>query len=316
MIQKFIDEKQFSTAEVLMARKGRIVLHQKQGQGKFFDLASLTKPLCTACLTLLAVQEKKLSLTDTVDKFFFTKTLQGVTLKKFLNHTSPLIAWANFQKTKWQDLLSRQIYLRKGKQTLYSDLGYILLGKILEKVYQNDLKTLFRNKIARPVHLENEIFFCPNKIQKSQSVFSEKNRKGIVQDRNAFVLGGACGHAGLFGTAKAIHAILKEFRKAFFGQSKIISKKTFLLFCKPDPKRKMSRRHFTLGFDTPTKPSSLSGKYFSKNSIGHLGFTGTSFWWDLEKDLWIVLLTNHLYFGRGQQTFRPQIHDALMRKYG
>ena len=199
------------------------------------------------------------------------------------------------------------------QQVLYSDLGYIVLGKILEKAYQTNLKNLFFKKIATPLHLEDAIFFCPNKIQKSQCVFSEKNRKSVVQDCNAKTLGGACGHAGLFGTAKAIHNILREFRKASFGKSKFISKKSFVTFCKPDPKRRVSERVFTLGFDTSTQPGSLSGKFFSKNSIGHLGYTGTSFWWDLEKDVWIILLTNRLYFGGQPESFRPQIHDHLIK---
>lgn len=323
LIQKLISEKQFSVAEILVARKGRIVFHQKYGKGKFFDLASLTKPLCTAFLTLLAVQEKKLFLRDTVEKFFPTKILKGVSLKKILNHTSPLIAWADLRRKGWRDLLHAPSYLRKGSRgersvapTLYSDLGYILLGKILEKVYQDDLKTLFRNKIAKPLGIEKEIFFCPRKKQGAQCVFSEKNKRGIVQDRNAFALRGISGHAGLFGTAKAVHRILSEFRRSSFGQSRLISKKNFLLFCKPDPKRKTGQRYFTLGFDTPTQPGSLSGRHFSKNSIGHLGFTGVSFWWDFKKDLWIILLANRLYFGGPTQAFRPQIHDALMRKWG
>lgn len=332
-----------------MAREGRRVFHQVFGAvdpGRFFDLASVTKPICTALLYLLASQEGQVDLSQSVEDFLDTKTLKGVSLEKLLNHTSPLVAWDSFAKNgfHWdkkinyrkkyeeviQGILNDKKYLRKRKKfsTCYSDLGYIILGEIIEKIYGKRLPLLFQEKIAKPLGLESEIFYVPldrkppfPKIEFIPSEICLKRKRliqGEVMDRNTYIMGGATGHAGLFGTARALHKILKELRRAQMGESGFITQASFQKFCIPNPKRKLNSRYFTLGFDTPTKPGSLSGKYFSKNTIGHLGYSGVSFWWDIDKDLWIILLSNRCVFGRKLQKYsqyRPQVYNALMKKY-
>ena len=135
-------------------------------------------------------------------------------------------------------------------------------------------------------------------------------------DDNCFAMGGVCGHAGLFGTATDIHKILLELKQAQLGQSAFLKNETFKTFCLPDENRKSRQFYFTLGFDTPTQGLSQSGSQMSPQTIGHLGFSGTSFWWDLQKNTWIILLTNRCYPDRKNfkiSDFRPQFHDFILK---
>ena len=151
---------------------------------------------------------------------------------------------------------------------------------------------------------------------------------GEVMDENCFVMGGVAGHAGLFSTCEDVAKWLLELKKAKEGKSRLIDQKTFRVFCLDPLKEQESRRtgeqkgvhrpdrFFALGFETPSHPSS-SGKYFSSNSLGHLGYTGTSFWWDLEKDWMVILLTNRVHPTRENkkiQEFRPKLHDLVVKE--
>jgi CubicO group peptidase (beta-lactamase class C family) len=244
------------------------------------------------------------------------------------------VDWVDyFGKKRWavhepplQDILNNPKRLQKNKKTLYSDLGYIVLGALLERKYRKSLDKIFDEKIIKPLKLTNELFFVPlkkkrlhKKLEFYPSEFCPRRKKimqGEVMDENAWTMGGVAGHAGLFGTAKAIHVMLTEFRKARLGKSRLISQKTFQNFCVPSKNRGAKERYFTLGFDTPTKGKSQSGTYFSKNSIGHLGYAGTSFWWDLDQNFWIILLTNRCYpscKNKKISEFRPKLHDVAVK---
>jgi CubicO group peptidase (beta-lactamase class C family) len=136
--------------------------------------------------------------------------------------------------------------------------------------------------------------------------------RGVVHDENAYAVGGIDGHAGLFGTAPAVHGLLREMLWAYAD--------------KPT-KNGLPQKHVrnflnygqghmrALGFDRPSRPASSSGRYFTQNSVGHLGFTGTSFWMDLVQNVIVVLLTNRIHPTRENEKikiFRPAIHDAVM----
>lgn len=347
-LNKGIETGVFKNAELLVAKQSQIVIHQKAGELSddpfhFFDLASLTKPLCTALLCLLIRQKGKFKLRSTVLDFFPSKNLDLIQVKDLLNHTSGLKDWFPFyndfiNQDRCDYKINKSLVLSKilndpsffdtqGK-TLYSDLGFILLGAILEKITDTSLSDLFEQEISKKLGIEQDIFFVP--LEK-KSLFEDKyfipsekcptrhkTMQGEVMDRNAYVLGGVAGHAGLFAQASAIHRILCELREASLNQSSLISQKSFDRFCRPDPQRNRKDFHFTLGFDTPTDGISQSGQYFSSNTIGHLGYSGTSFWWDLDQDLWIILLTNRCYPDRKNfkiQQFRPQFHDLIYQTF-
>jgi CubicO group peptidase (beta-lactamase class C family) len=126
-------------------------------------------------------------------------------------------------------------------------------------------------------------------------------------------MGGVAGHAGLFGTAQDIFDLLKELSNNYHGREHngLFEKHVAQTFLK----RQSDTGTWALGFDTPTRPDSSSGRYFSDQSVGHLGFTGTSFWMDLEKEVIVILLTNRIHPSRENEhikDFRPVLHDAVM----
>lgn len=335
----------FTAAEVAACRCGKRAFswrHREKPRQDVFDLASLTKPLCTALLLAMAHEQGKIGINDPVGRYLATKTLRDVTLLDLLNHVSPLAAWRDFSRTvkhpsayaaNQEEILAS--ILNDGKslrnkdkgrhKTLYSDLGYIVLGAILEKIHGDELSAVFAKKIARPLGLAEKLFFVPlgkrRRLGKKRFVPAEtcawRGRliQGEVMDENASVMGGVSGHAGLFGTLTGVCRLLSELRAAYRGKSALLRRDTFAAFFIPDRGRLFGSRVFAGGFDTPTKPGSQSGRFFSKSSIGHLGYSGTSFWWDLEQDVQIVMLTNRCAFGRDNPGFakwRPKAHDAMM----
>ena len=136
---------------------------------------------------------------------------------------------------------------------------------------------------------------------------------GVVHDENAFAVGGVDGQAGLFGTGAAVNALLREIWCAYADKpcKGVLPRDLVQTFLNYGMGRKRA-----LGFDRPTRPGSSSGRYFSENSVGHLGFTGTSFWMDLDRGISVVLLTNRIHPTRENEKikdFRPNLHDAVMR---
>lgn len=352
-IEKAIIDDVFPGASLLVAQKGKILFNKIYGfaqkipterkmlPGTLFDIASLTKPICTATLYMLAVQEKACALSDTLSHFY-PQTSSQISLHHLLNHTSGLPSW----KPYYQELLKEApgwVADSKGKEWLvskilretksasppakmfYSDLGYILLGDILEKLYNQPLHKLFHEKISLNFGLL-KTFFNPisrgeQAVDKNvkhyaatdQCPWREKVLCGEVMDDHAYVMGGVAGHAGLFSDASDCFAWLLELSKAKKGTSELITKNTFNLFCGMPKNRDRKIPFFTLGFDTPLFFSS-SGQYFSSSSLGHLGYSGTSFWWDLEKEVMIIFLTNRVHPSRDNERikeFRPRIHDLI-----
>jgi CubicO group peptidase (beta-lactamase class C family) len=139
--------------------------------------------------------------------------------------------------------------------------------------------------------------------------------RGVVHDDNAYALGGYSGHAGLFGTVLDCYAVVNLLREHYRGLREDYLKASTVraFFTRQDI---VIGSTWALGWDTPSKTGSSAGRYFSQKSVGHLGFTGTSLWMDLEKDVIVILLTNRVHPARANEeikAFRPQLHDAIMK---
>ncbi len=141
---------------------------------------------------------------------------------------------------------------------------------------------------------------------------------GQVHDENAWAAGGVAGHAGLFGAAGEVFALVAALYRAYQGETGLpFTPATVRLFLSP-----AGPGHRALGFDLPGPGASTcsAGRYFSPLSVGHLGFTGTSFWLDLKLGQMVVLLTNRVHLGRDDtskiQAFRPRFHEAASRALG
>jgi serine-type D-Ala-D-Ala carboxypeptidase len=316
-----------------------------------FDLASLTKPLATAPAIMLLVREKKIRLEDRVTRFFPNFGVLGkmyATFRHLLAHSSGLPAWKAYyedivkdqKKGKVNFVASRaakhyvfeQIHREKalsppGTQALYSDLGYMLLGEIVEEITGWSLDRYCQDKIFKPIGLRSTSFIDltqvrARRLQPVHEVIAPTEecpwRKrvlcGEVHDDNAYAMGGVAGHAGLFSNARDIHRFLLRFRKCLAGDDPLLPAPLVQEFLTRD--QAVNGSTFALGWDTPSAENSSSGGLFSPNSVGHLGFTGTSIWWDLEKDCHVILLTNRVHPSRNNdkiKSFRPHIHDLIMK---
>lgn len=316
-----------------------------------FDLASLTKPLATTVIMMLLVSEKKISLDDRVTRFFpgfgvFGK--HAVTFRHLLNHSSGLPHWKPYYEDvvksekagKVNFVASRaakqyvfaKIHREKpisatGAESLYSDLGFMVLGETIEAISGCTLDRFCQERIFQPLGLRSTFFtdLTQSRTQRLQAdeeriaptescPWRKKVLCGEVHDDNAYAVGGVAGHAGLFSSARDVHQLLAALNGCLRGEKSFLPRALLQEFLSKDQTVKNST--FSLGWDTPSEHQSSSGKYFSRHSVGHLGFTGTSIWWDLEKNCHVVLLSNRVHPTRKNEKikeFRPYIHDLIMK---
>lgn len=306
----------------------------------FFDLASLTKPLCTTLCILVLIKQGKLTwdtlLVDCLKEFKNDPYKRNIRIEHLLTHSSGLRAYRPyfrffkgvFTEEDKERLLkyinSDKIVYDLGTQNLYSDLGYILLGEIIERKSGQKLDHFFAEQITRKLNLENDLFFVPiNKESANKFVqdcaatekcpWRGRIIQGEVHDEHCWLMGGIAGHAGLFGTIEGVLQLCELMLDQWVGKGKnpflpgLLFKQ---LFTTPNNKLNWYR-----GFDRPTPGGSSSGRYFSEKSAGHLGFSGTSFWMDPENKIVVVLLTNRIHPSRENikiRSFRPWFHDQIM----
>jgi CubicO group peptidase (beta-lactamase class C family) len=255
----------------------------------------------------------------------------AIRLKHLLYHNSGLPDYRPYYKAlKAVAKDSRRSMLHKhlvqealvnpiGKTVLYSDLGFMILAWVIERVTGRRLDLFVADEVYRPLGL-NRLFFISTNMDDNRGTFAatencawrRKVLEGQVHDENAYAVGGIEGHAGLFGTADNINRLLLELLFSYHGQPSAGLFRQDLLhqFFK-----RLTGTDKALGFDMPSLTGSSCGRGFSQNSIGHLGFTGTSFWMDLEQSLIVILLTNRVHPTRDNERikeFRPKLHDTAM----
>jgi len=302
----------------------------------FFDLASLTKPLVTTLSAAALIEEGKLRLEDKISDcchWQLPENKKNIRISHLLSHSSGLPAHKNYYKKlhkiptlnkkeklkKW--ILNEKLLFSPGTDCIYSDLGFILLGLIIEEKSGYLLDLFWKEKIITPLKLQKGLFFTKNKKNNSKSyaatekcIWDGHMLSGTVHDDNCRAMGGVGGHAGLFGTASAVLSLCEHIIKQFKNREKHPSYSCNLL---GKLLTENNNLNWTYGFDIPTKENSSSGSFFSDNSRGHLGFTGTSFWIDFEKEISVVVLTNRVHSSPciyEIKKFRPLIHNIIMSK--
>ena len=307
--------------------------------GTLFDLASLTKPLCTTLCTLHLVYSGRVHWNDTchtlLDKHSPEK--KRITIENILHHASGLPAYKPYylkflpkssQETAIQiicNIKNESLEYLTGTTCVYSDLGFILLGSFLEKVEKLSLDQLFKNQITEPLGLAEKIHFMPleGSLQKEKSTIAatedcpwrKKIMQGEVHDEHSWLMGGVAGHAGLFGTAEGVLCLCECLLDCWQDRDSHPAFSNDLI--RHALNWKDSRQSWRLGFDSPTPGLSSSGSFFTPQSVGHLGFTGTSFWIDPEQNIIVVLLTNRVHPSRENikiRKFRPFFHDFIMKR--
>lgn len=316
-----------------------------------FDLASLTKPLATTTAIMLLVRENKIRLDDQVTRFIPTYGVFGkhlTTFRHLLNHSSGLPAWKPYYEEiaklerggrlnfiascAAKNFVLGQIHREKplhapGSQSLYSDLGFMVLAEIVETLSNATLDRFCQEKIFKPLGLRSTGFVDLTQLKTRRLEPIEERiaptedcpwRKkilcGEVHDDNAYAMGGVAGHAGLFSCARDIHRMIAHLSRCLRGNDHFFPQALVAQFLAKD--ESVQNSSFALGWDTPSVDHSAAGHCFSPRSVGHLGFTGTSVWWDLDKDCHIILLTNRVHPSRKNdkiRQFRPYIHDLIMK---
>ncbi len=297
-----------------------------------FDLASLTKVIATTTMAMLLYERGLVDLEAPVGGIvpeFVSGSIDDrrhhVTLRMLLAHSSGLPAYEKlFLKARTRDELLHSAFATPlkadpGERAEYSDIGFIILGVALERLADESLDRFCQREIFAPLAMTNTTFNPPKELRAAippaadDQTFRRRVIQGEVQDENAFVLGGVAAHAGLFSTpedlAKFAHAMLN-------GGHPILRPETVALFTRREPTSVSTSR--ALGWDTPSEPSQ-SGKYFSAQSYGHLGYTGTSLWIDPTRQLSIALLTNRTWPDCANQEIkqvRPRFHDAVVEALG
>jgi len=348
-------------AVVLVGLTGESVYHQAFGRrslepgdgpmrpGTVFDLASLTKPLATGLAVMRLIAERKLRLDDRVTRFVPNFGVHGkleVTIRHLLSHCAGLAAWRPFYRevartaargsldylatrgardAVYEAIHREHLEYPTGTQGVYSDLGFILLGELVELLTHRTLAQYCQERVHGPLGLRATGFVDLSQLRRQNLVPVEEmiaptercpwRRRllcGEVQDDNAYAMGGVAGHAGLFASAGDVHRLMVALRAAWRGDETVFS---------PDLLREFWRRDTTvpestwaLAWDTPSAEGSSAGRHVSAHAVGHLGFTGTSVWFDLDRDCHVIFLTNRVHPTRHNdriKAVRPRVHDAV-----
>jgi beta-N-acetylhexosaminidase len=304
-----------------------------------YDMASLTKVIVTTTSVMMLVQQKRLDLDTPVIRYLPEWAAAaksdsdpawraGVTIRNLLLHDSGLPAHRDFYKqAKGHDavlarVLAEPLVHQPGTQVEYSDLGFIMLGEIVQRLTGVTLDQYAKQHIFGPLGMNSSLFNPPRKLWPTIAPteldldFRKRLMQGEVHDENAWAMGGVSGHAGLFSTAgdTAIFAQM-ILNGGIYGHQRLLSRATIQEFTARQAIGEAAR---TLGWDVVTQPSS-SGHYFSSGSFGHTGFTGTSIWIDPERGLFVVLLTNRVNPTRANEQIRqlrPAVHDAVLQALG
>lgn len=340
LLEKEIDLEHIPGAVIHVSHKGELVLEEALGyrsvypeklkmeQETVFDLASLTKVVATLPAVLKLIDRGNIRLDDKVQKFirgFDKGDKQDITIRHLLTHTSGLIAHHPFYEENLSgEQILEWIYTNEAKEqvgskVVYSDLGFITLYKIIETVTKNNFAQFIDEEIFQPLGMNETVFnptFSTNRYAATEYCEKRKDyKRGIVHDENAEAMDGISGHAGLFSTIADLRkfALMTE-NGGIYNGKRIISNVAI----------DISSRNYTpdegesrgLGWILKSITSSSCGDYFSNESYGHTGFTGTSIWFDPTVHLHVILLTNRVHFGRTNHLIqlRPRLHN-LIRSY-
>ena len=347
LMKQAVSDSVFPGGVLLVHKDDSLVFHGAYGYSDIFsnnkillntifDLASLTKPLATTLAVMRLVELGRLDINQNIGSIIlqFKNTDKAkITILNLLLHNSGLCDYRSYykelfmlppkkRKDRQRILLTKEPLINPvGKMGLYSDLGFMLLAWVVEEITRTRLDDFLYNEVYAPVGIcSDSLFYIDLSSSPPEGDFAATEfcrwrntiSNGVVHDENAYAAGGIDGHSGLFGSAIPINTLLLFLLRKYHGKQETGPFNEDLL------KRFFLRHSDTgraLGFDTPSPAGSASGRFFSPEAVGHLGFTGTSFWIDLKRFIIVILLTNRVHPSRNNNKikfFRPQLHDTVM----
>jgi CubicO group peptidase (beta-lactamase class C family) len=347
---------------VLVASAGRVQFHEAFGFRQLvprqlpafpdtvYDVASLTKALVTSVLTMKEVERGAIALDEPVSARlpeFAGDGREAVTVRHLLAHSAGLPAYrpywrqaAQAASERWAISLAaarEPLEYKPGTLSVYSDLGFILLGWLLERASELRLDALAERDILRPLSIASARFVNLADPDARAHLLAERSVAatqqsadrgrlvlGEVDDANAFAMGGISGHAGLFADAEAVSSIAAALVAAWKGDAPaapgappLVARDVVREFWSP---ARVPGSTWRLGWDGPAARESQAGARLSRAAVGHLGFTGCSLWIDPERETWIVLLSNRVHPAVPDpdrfRVFRPALHDAALEALG
>lgn len=301
---------------------------EKIDNNSLFDLASLTKPLATTLLVMVQVSEGRLDLESRIGEFFknVPPEKEEITISHLLSHSAGFMPHEEFflriasADDIFSEILKLPLVYRPGTESVYSDLGFILLGRIVEIAGGKRLAPMVAD-LYRQAGIKGVVGFLPsleisgkNICACQMSRWRKRVVRGEVGDDNCYFMGSVAGHAGLFGDITAVTDLCLLLLDLWQGrrESGFLRRDIVKRFFKIQD---IPGSTWGLGFDHPDKKESSGGRLISKRSVGHLGYTGTSFWIDPDHDLVVVLLTNRVHPDPENwriREFRPFFHDRIM----
>jgi len=340
IIRNAIADSAFPGAQLAVVRNG-IVVHNKSYGGQtyglypplirnttLFDLASVTKVMATTSAVMRLVDERRITLEDPVVKYlpaFGQNGKEHITIYDLMVHSSGLPAWKKFYEfcrtpeSVVDSVFSSGLVYRTGDSTVYSDLGLITIGKLIEQVSGKPLDQYADSVFFKPLGMKSTMFNPPDSLRMSvapteiDTYWQRTGQavRGRVHDENAATLGGVSGHAGLFSTASDLTIFLQMLLNGgTYGRQRYLNEETVRKFTK----RQSSASTRGIGWDTRGSGRSFSGTSTSEETFLHTGFTGTSVVCDPGKNLIVILLTNRVYPTRESKKIfdvRPAVHNAI-----
>jgi CubicO group peptidase (beta-lactamase class C family) len=361
VLNRAIADRAFPGAVLAVGNKGEFAIHAfghhtydakspAVTTDTIYDLASLTKPIVTATAVAMLVEQGRLQLDMPIARYL-PEWASGpqpdwrarVTLQHLLTHSSGLpphkpyyneVSPASNRPRSTDSatppgkaailarIFAEPLEAEPGTRALYSDLSFILLGEIVERMTGQPLAQFARERIFTPLGMA-DAQFNPGRSLRPRIAPTEQDdawRRRLVHgeahDENCFAMGGVCGHAGLFATAGDLAPFAQMLLNGgVYAHQRLLRRSTVRLFTSRTDVAGTSR---ALGWVVPTDPSS-SGSYFSAASFGHTGYTGTSLWLDPERELFVILLTNRVHPTRANtqiDAVRPALHDAVVQSLG
>ena len=351
LLEESVKNKAWPGGVLLAAKDGKIFAKEAFGfhtydkkretrTSDIFDLASITKVISTTSAIMKLVENEKLNLDDPVVKYlpdFKGKQIKyfdqksKITIRNLMTHTAGLAPFKQFylmessKEGRLDSLYNSEPETKIGEKVVYSDIGLIMLGKLVENVSGVSLDKYVDSLIFQPMGMIST-FYNPPKEKLHRIVpteISDQYRIGLihgeVHDENAHSIGGVAGHAGLFSTARDLARFSQMMlNKGIYGWTRIFKTETVDLFTQRANVVDGSSR--CLGWDSPDGEAS-GGVYLSDSSFGHNGFTGTSLWIDPENQIIVILLTNAVHPNRSWKKpkyfdWRQRIHSAVYETLG
>jgi CubicO group peptidase (beta-lactamase class C family) len=346
VLEEAIENRAFPGASVAITQSGKLVGSKALGRFAYdansapvgsstvFDLASVSKVVATTSMAMILYErgllDPEMPVVGVLPEFVGGSSgndprRREVTFHMLLAHGSGLPAYEKLylRATAKEELVRASLCVplknAPGTHAEYSDIGFILLGIALERIAEETLDRFCQREVFGRLRMVHTAFNPPSDWKPripptaADQTFRKRIIQGEVQDENASVMGGVAGHAGVFSSA----ADIAIFAQAMLdGGAPIVRPETLAVFTRRENSPAGTSR--ALGWDTPSAPSQ-SGKYFSPESFGHLGYTGTSLWIDPQRKLSVTLLTNRTWPDCSNQAIReirPKFHDAVLEALG